>query len=114
MRVEPGLSGAGAVVAASGVDLEHLYREMVWIRLVEDAVHRPFLEGHKPGTTLYQRQETVAVGVRGGRAESMNIVDLDRGVLSCFGILVLPTPERVVLAARERLGEPVASPQARV
>jgi TPP-dependent pyruvate/acetoin dehydrogenase alpha subunit len=43
---------------------ESLYERMLRIRLVEDAVHRLFLNNEIEGTThLYQGQEAVAVGV---------------------------------------------------
>jgi TPP-dependent pyruvate/acetoin dehydrogenase alpha subunit len=109
--------------------LEELYERMLRIRLLEDAVHRLFLNNEIEGTThLYQGQEAVAVGVcdvlepgdtvaatyRGhgaalalgtdqtrllaellgreigtnrGRGGSMNIVDLERGLIGCFGIV---------------------------
>ena len=51
----------------SGLDsaeLESLYERMLRIRLLEDAVHRLFLNNEIEGTThLYQGQEAVAVGV---------------------------------------------------
>jgi TPP-dependent pyruvate/acetoin dehydrogenase alpha subunit len=44
--------------------LEELYERMLRIRLLEDAVHRLFLNNEIEGTThLYQGQEAVAVGV---------------------------------------------------
>jgi len=44
--------------------LESLYERMLQIRLLEDAVHRLFLNNEIEGTThLYQGQEAVAVGV---------------------------------------------------
>jgi len=52
---------------SSGLDvaqLESLYERMLQIRLLEDAVHRLFLNNEIEGTThLYQGQEAVAVGV---------------------------------------------------
>jgi TPP-dependent pyruvate/acetoin dehydrogenase alpha subunit len=46
------------------IDLESLYERMLRIRLLEDAVHRLFLNNEIEGTThLYQGQEAVAVGV---------------------------------------------------
>ncbi len=110
-------------------DLESLYERMLRIRLLEDAVHRLFLNNEVEGTThLYQGQEAVAVGVcdvlepgdtvaatyrghgaclamgvdqtailaeflgrtsgtNGGRGGSMNVIDLERGVIGCFGIV---------------------------
>lgn len=48
----------------SAEHLESLYERMLRIRLVEDAVHRLFLNNEIEGTThLYQGQEAVAVGV---------------------------------------------------
>jgi TPP-dependent pyruvate/acetoin dehydrogenase alpha subunit len=51
----------------SGPDVEHLetlYERMLQIRLLEDAVHRLFLNNEIEGTThLYQGQEAVSVGV---------------------------------------------------
>ena len=45
-------------------DFESLYERMLRIRLLEDAVHRLFLNNEIEGTThLYQGQEAVAVGV---------------------------------------------------
>ncbi len=44
--------------------LEQLYERMQRIRLLEDAVHRLFLQNEIEGTThLYQGQEAVSVGV---------------------------------------------------
>ena len=44
--------------------LESLYERMLQIRMLEDAVHRLFLNNEIEGTThLYQGQEAVAVGV---------------------------------------------------
>jgi TPP-dependent pyruvate/acetoin dehydrogenase alpha subunit len=44
--------------------LEELYERMLRIRILEDAVHRLFLNNEIEGTThLYQGQEAVAVGV---------------------------------------------------
>jgi TPP-dependent pyruvate/acetoin dehydrogenase alpha subunit len=116
-------------VDTGGPGLERLYREMVLIRLFEDAVQRLFMQGEIQGTThLYQGQEAVAVGVCaaldegdavaatyrghgaclamgtdptalmaellgretgvcGGRAGSMNVIDLAHGVVGCFGIV---------------------------
>ncbi len=113
----------------AGVDLEGLYEEMLRIRVLEDAVHRLFLNNEIEGTThLYQGQEAVAVGVchqlrhgdtvaatyrghgaalamgvdptrllaeflgretgtNGGRGGSMNVIDLERGLIGCFGIV---------------------------
>ncbi len=110
-------------------DLESLYERMLRIRLLEDAVHRLFLNNEIEGTThLYQGQEAVAVGVcdvlepgdtvaatyRGhgaaialgtdqtallaellgrktgtnaGRGGSMNVMDLEHGLIGCFGIV---------------------------
>lgn len=115
--------------AGSATDLESLYERMLGIRLLEDAVHRLFLNNEVEGTThLYQGQEAVAVGVcdvlepgdtvaatyrghgaclamgvdqtallaeflgretgtNGGRGGSMNVIDLERGVIGCFGIV---------------------------
>jgi len=113
-----------------GVDeLLALYRRMVLIRRVEDAVQALFLKGQVHGTThLYSGQEASAVGVCsalnegdrvaatyrghgaalalgvppqalldellgratgacGGRAGSMNVVDLARGLVGCFSIV---------------------------
>ncbi len=109
--------------------LESLYERMLRIRLLEDAVHRLFLNNEIEGTThLYQGQEAVAVGVcsalrpgdtvaatyrghgaalalgvdqtrllaeflgretgtNGGRGGSMNVIDLDHGLIGCFGIV---------------------------
>jgi TPP-dependent pyruvate/acetoin dehydrogenase alpha subunit len=109
--------------------LESLYERMLRIRVVEDAVHRLFLNNEIEGTThLYQGQEAVAVGVcdilrpgdtvcatyrghgaalalgvdqtallaellgretgtNGGRGGSMNVIDLKKGLLGCFGIV---------------------------
>jgi TPP-dependent pyruvate/acetoin dehydrogenase alpha subunit len=48
----------------STTHLESLYERMLRIRLLEDAVHRLFLNNEIEGTThLYQGQEAVAVGV---------------------------------------------------
>jgi pyruvate dehydrogenase E1 component alpha subunit len=106
VSVEPTLSGAGRVVDAGGVDPEHLYREMVRVRLVEDAVHHLFLEGHKPGTThLYQRQEAVAVEVCSALRRGDAVAATYRGHGAC---LALGMPLEALL------GEHVASPQARV
>ncbi|MCC6222990.1 MAG: thiamine pyrophosphate-dependent dehydrogenase E1 component subunit alpha [Thermoleophilia bacterium] len=53
----------GAATLAAD-QLESLYERMVRIRLVEDAVHRLFLNNEIEGTThLYQGQEAVSVGV---------------------------------------------------
>ena len=102
---------------------------MLRIRLLEDAVHRLFLNNEIEGTThLYQGQEAVAVGVcfalrlgdtvaatyrghgaalalgvdqtrllaeflgretgtNGGRGGSMNVIDLEHGLIGCFGIV---------------------------
>jgi TPP-dependent pyruvate/acetoin dehydrogenase alpha subunit len=110
-------------------DLESLYERMLRIRLLEDAVHRLFLNNEIEGTThLYQGQEAVAVGVcdvlrrgdtvaatyrghgaalalgvdqtrllaeflgretgtNGGRGGSMNVIDLEHGLIGCFGIV---------------------------
>lgn len=110
-------------------ELERLYERMLRIRLLEDAVHRLFLNNEIEGTThLYQGQEAVAVGVcdrlrkgdtvaatyrghgaalalgvdqtellgeflgrelgtNGGRGGSMNVIDLKRGLIGCFGIV---------------------------
>src|SRR6188508_3227061 len=109
--------------------LESLYERMLQIRLLEDAVHRLFLNNEVEGTThLYQGQEAVAVGVcsvlepgdavastyrghgaalalgtdptalmaellgretgtNGGRGGSMNVIDVERGLIGCFGIV---------------------------
>ena len=109
--------------------LESLYERMLRIRLLEDAVHRLFLNNEIEGTThLYQGQEAVAVGVcsalrpgdtvaatyrghgaalalgvdqtrllaeflgretgtNGGRGGSMNVIDLEHGLIGCFGIV---------------------------
>ena len=109
--------------------LEELYERMLRIRLLEDAVHRLFLNNEIEGTThLYQGQEAVAVGVidvlepgdtvaatyrghgaaiacgtdqtkllaeflgrtigtNGGRGGSMNVIDLEHGLIGCFGIV---------------------------
>ncbi len=109
--------------------LESLYERMLRIRLLEDAVHRLFLNNEIEGTThLYQGQEAVAVGAcsalrpgdtvaatyrghgaalalgvdqtrllaeflgretgtNGGRGGSMNVIDLDHGLIGCFGIV---------------------------
>lgn len=110
-------------------DVASLYERMLRIRLLEDAVHRLFLNNEIEGTThLYQGQEAVAVGVcdvlepgdtvaatyrghgaalamrvdqtallaeflgretgtNGGRGGSMNVIDLERGLIGCFGIV---------------------------
>ncbi len=109
--------------------LEQLYERMLRIRLLEDAVHRLFLQNEIEGTThLYQGQEAVSVGVidmlepgdmvaatyrghgaalacgadqtkllgeflgreigtNGGRGGSMNVIDLQHGLIGCFGIV---------------------------
>lgn len=114
---------------AGTAELESLYERMLRIRLLEDAVHRLFLNNEIEGTThLYQGQEAVAVGVcdqlrkgdtvaatyrghgaalalgvdqtallaeflgrttgtNGGRGGSMNVIDLKRGLIGCFGIV---------------------------
>jgi TPP-dependent pyruvate/acetoin dehydrogenase alpha subunit len=105
------------------------YREMLTIRLFEEAAHRLFMQNEIEGSIhLYDGQEAVAVGVCselrsgdmvaatyrghgvclargssveglfgellgrstgtcGGRAGSMNIVDLEHGVIGCFAIV---------------------------
>jgi TPP-dependent pyruvate/acetoin dehydrogenase alpha subunit len=115
--------------APVGAELESLYERMLRIRLLEDAVHRLFLNNEIEGTThLYQGQEAVAVGVcdvlrrgdtvaatyrghgaaiavgvdqtallaeflgreigtNGGRGGSMNVIDLEHGLIGCFGIV---------------------------
>ena len=120
---------ADAIDPAGVADLESLYERMLRIRLLEDAVHRLFLNNEVEGTThLYQGQEAVAVGVcdvlqpgdtvaatyrghgaclamgvdqtamlaeflgretgtNGGRGGSMNVIDLERGIIGCFGIV---------------------------
>jgi TPP-dependent pyruvate/acetoin dehydrogenase alpha subunit len=120
---------AHAAPGAGTAELESLYERMLRIRLLEDAVHRLFLNNEIEGTThLYQGQEAVAVGVcdllregdtvaatyrghgaalalgvdqtallaeflgrstgtNGGRGGSMNVIDLDRGLIGCFGIV---------------------------
>lgn len=125
MPAEVAHAGAGAGTA----ELESLYERMLRIRLLEDAVHRLFLNNEIEGTThLYQGQEAVAVGVcdllekgdtvaatyrghgaalavgvdqtallaeflgrstgtNGGRGGSMNVIDLERGLIGCFGIV---------------------------
>jgi TPP-dependent pyruvate/acetoin dehydrogenase alpha subunit len=109
--------------------LEQLYERMLRIRLLEEAVHRLFLQNEIEGTThLYSGQEAVAVGVvdvlepgdtvaatyrghgaaiacgsdqtkllgeflgrdigtNGGRGGSMNVIDLEHGLIGCFGIV---------------------------
>ncbi len=55
-------------------DFESLYERMLRIRLVEDAVHRLFLNNEIEGTThLYQGQEAVATEAERPRA---NLRDL--------------------------------------
>ena len=120
---------ADAIDPAGVADLESLYERMLRIRLLEDAVHRLFLNNEVEGTThLYQGQEAVAVGVfdvlqpgdtvaatyrghgaclamgvdqtailaeflgretgtNGGRGGSMNVIDLEHGIIGCFGIV---------------------------
>lgn len=118
-----------ATPEAGTAELEGLYERMLRIRLLEDAVHRLFLNNEIEGTThLYQGQEAVSVGVcdqlrkgdtvaatyrghgaalaigvdqtallaeflgreigtNGGRGGSMNVIDLERGLIGCFGIV---------------------------
>jgi len=120
---------AHAAPGTETAELESLYERMLRIRLLEDAVHRLFLNNEIEGTThLYQGQEGVAVGVcdrlrkgdtvaatyrghgaalalgvdqtallaeflgrttgtNGGRGGSMNVIDLERGLIGCFGIV---------------------------
>jgi TPP-dependent pyruvate/acetoin dehydrogenase alpha subunit len=54
----------GVAEELTAAHLEALYERMLQIRLLEDAVHRLFLNNEIEGTThLYQGQEAVAVGV---------------------------------------------------
>ena len=80
-----------------------LYRRMLLIRRFEDTVQDLFLKGEVHGTThLYSGQEAVAgvepqglldellgraSGVCGGRAGSMNVIDLEHRLIGCFGIV---------------------------
>jgi TPP-dependent pyruvate/acetoin dehydrogenase alpha subunit len=121
------LSTASETVGTAKLD--ELYEQMLRIRLLEDAVHRLFLNNEIEGTThLYQGQEAVSVGVcdvlepgdtvaatyrghgaalalgvdqtrllaellgretgtNGGRGGSMNVIDLERDLIGCFGIV---------------------------
>ena len=109
--------------------LEHLFSEMVRIRVFEDITHRLFMQNEIDGSIhLYQGQEAISVGVSsvlqagdtvsatyrghgaclargtdpehlfaellgresgvcGGRAGSMNVIDLEHGILGCFAIV---------------------------
>ena len=133
-------------------NLESLYERMLRIRLLEDAVHRLFLNNEIEGTThLYQGQEAVSVGVcdqlrrgdvvaatyrghgaalalgvdqaellaellgretgtNGGRGGSMNVIDLEHGLIGCFGIVggSIAAATGAALAAQLRKDESVA------
>src|SRR5579863_1575072 len=96
--VDQDVAATAALDAESGLDL---YRQMLTIRRVEDLIQALFLRGDVYGTThLYSGQEAVAVGFASaleaddrvactyrGHAGSMNIIDLDHGLIGCFGIV---------------------------
>ena len=102
MTAEPVLSPTPPVAEGGGV--EGLYREMVRIRSVEDAVHRLFLEGHIPGTMHLYQGEAVAVGVCRALAPGDALAATYRGHGVCLALGMPPE-------ARRLLGERVACGQ---